>query len=161
MKRTLLMVLTSGCVLSGCSMLSQENQTDAPSNAELQAQLDQQQQEWQAMKPQLQRILALESDLKLLVEALDTVPESSEEITQELAPKGSKGTAGTTADIKPSAAMAEMDADSSSSSQVDSAAKSRNQVAEEDAGKAQFYRPKTPGSAPQSKPTSATEQGVA
>ena len=146
MKRTLLVMLTSGSVLTGCSILSNE-QTDAPSNAELQAQLNQQQQEWQAMKPQLQRILALESDLKLLVEALDTVPESSEEITQELTPAATQGSADSSVAIKPSAAMANMESTSSSDSHSASDAQKSSTSTQEDPGRAQFYQPQPSRSA--------------
>ena len=97
--------------LVGCTITSEKEGT--MSNAELQDALKTQQKEWEDMKPQLQRILALESDLKLLVETLDTVPESSESLTQEMAPEAEAVQQANEAPVLPSAALADINKDSS------------------------------------------------
>lgn len=141
MKRELLMVYVGSLMLSGCSLMSQDEQTDVMTNEQLQRSLEQQQQEWEDMKPQLQRILALESDLKLLVEALDTVPESSESLTEELAPEAGSASEdnGSGPQIKPSSELANInqaDMNEGGADQADSAA---TKVTPPDAGQAQFY----------------------
>ncbi|MBM6549633.1 SPOR domain-containing protein [Marinomonas ostreistagni] len=132
MKHKVWVMVTGSLLLSGCSVFSQQDQE--PSNAQLQAQLEQQQQEWQAMKPQLQRVLALESDLKLLVEALDTVPESSDEITQELTPDSDLAQSEAGA-IQPSAALADLDKTEAPTTQE------VTDESLENVGRAQFYEP--------------------
>ena len=106
MRLKLTCVAVGMVVLSGCTITKEKNGT--MSNAELQAALQTQQQEWEDMKPQLQRILALESDLKLLVETLDAVPESSESLTQEMAPIAEAKQQENQAPVLPSAALADI-----------------------------------------------------
>ncbi|MCO4786147.1 MAG: hypothetical protein KC467_09515 [Marinomonas atlantica] len=108
MRLKLLVIGTGAIWLAGCTLTPEKNGT--MSNTELQEALQKQQQEWQDMKPQLQRVLALESDLKLLVETLDTVPESSESLTQELAPKAEAAQKASQAPVMPSAALADINA---------------------------------------------------
>ncbi|TDO97390.1 SPOR domain-containing protein [Marinomonas balearica] len=69
--------------ICACATQKPADVADVMTNEQLETMLLKQQKEWNEMKPQLQRILALESDLKLLVETLDTVPESSEALTQQ------------------------------------------------------------------------------
>ncbi|SBS26584.1 Sporulation related domain protein [Marinomonas aquimarina] len=104
----LLVVCTGAIWLAGCTLTPEKKGT--MTNAELQQALQTQQQEWEDMKPQLQRILALESDLKLLVETLDTVPESSESLTQEMAPAAEAAQQANQAPVLPSAALADINA---------------------------------------------------
>ncbi|WP_067214807.1 SPOR domain-containing protein [Marinomonas gallaica] len=108
MRLKLLVICTGAVWLAGCTLTPEK--TGTMSNVELQEALQKQQQEWQDMKPQLQRVLALESDLKLLVETLDTVPESSESLTQELAPKAEAAQQANQAPVMPSAALADINA---------------------------------------------------
>lgn len=147
MKDKLLMVCAGSLVLSGCSLFSQEESEGSMTNEQLQASIEQQQQEWQSMKPQLERILALESDLKLLVETLDTVPESSDSLTEELAPASSTDSDAMVPPVMPSAQLAEIEAndeqaltDSSEESEMSSELQF-NQMPPPDAGIAQFYEP--------------------
>lgn len=106
MRLKLLVVCTGALWLAGCTLTPEKKGT--MTNAELQDALKTQQQEWEDMKPQLQRILALESDLKLLVETLDTVPESSESLTQEMAPVAQAAQQANQAPVLPSAALADI-----------------------------------------------------
>lgn len=108
MRLKLLVVCTGALWLAGCTLTPEKKGT--MTNAELQEALQTQQQEWEDMKPQLQRILALESDLKLLVETLDTVPESSESLTQEMAPAAETAQQANQAPVLPSAALADINA---------------------------------------------------
>ena len=110
MRLKLTCVAVGMVVLSGCTITKEKNGT--MSNAELQAALQTQQQEWEDMKPQLQRILALESDLKLLVETLDSVPESSASLTAEMTPGAEDEQQSGQATIMPSAAIADIDKES-------------------------------------------------
>ena len=110
MRLKLMSVVVGMIVLSGCTITKEKNGT--MSNAELQAALQTQQQEWEDMKPQLQRILALESDLKLLVETLDSVPESSASLTAEMTPEAESAQQDSQAPILPSAALADIDKES-------------------------------------------------
>lgn len=111
MRLKLTCVAVGMVVLSGCTITKEKNGT--MSNAELQAALQTQQQEWEDMKPQLQRILALESDLKLLVETLDSVPESSASLTAEMTPEAEDEQQSGQATIMPSAAIADINVESS------------------------------------------------
>ena len=110
MRLKLMSVVVGMIVLSGCTITKEKNGT--MSNAELQGALKSQQQEWEDMKPQLQRILALESDLKLLVETLDSVPESSASLTAEMTPEAEPAQQDSQAPILPSAALADIDKES-------------------------------------------------
>lgn len=122
MRLKLLMVCTGALWLAGCTLTPEKKGT--MTNAELQEALQTQQQEWEDMKPQLQRILALESDLKVLVETLDTVPESSESLTQEMAPAAEAAQQANQAPVMPSAALADINSASTSVNEVQTATRS-------------------------------------
>ncbi|MFD1384726.1 SPOR domain-containing protein [Rhodanobacter aciditrophus] len=109
MKRFQLLALTGCVVMVGCA--SQKQDPDVMSNAQLQSALQAQQQEWEAMKPQLERVLALEADLKLIVESLEPVPESQDSLTQQapvVASDDMEGENTSSAPVLPSAALADM-----------------------------------------------------
>lgn len=95
-------------MLAGCA--TQKEDSSAMTNAQLQQALQEQQAEWEAMKPQLERILALESDLKMIVESLESVPESTDSLTQQATPAASNtpNSNDTNAPVLPSAALADM-----------------------------------------------------
>lgn len=134
MKQTLLTVVISAVLLSGCTLTTEKKGT--MSNAELQADLQKQQQEWEEMKPQLQRVLALESDLKLLVQTLDAVPESSQGLTKEVVAVGKPNSTSSPAlQVQPTTALAP------SASAMTTAPRTSEYKAPETGGvvRAQFY----------------------
>ncbi|MFT2109969.1 SPOR domain-containing protein [Marinomonas sp. 2405UD68-3] len=71
------LLLLSSITLVACSSAPKVD-TDAVdssqqlANAELKKQVEQQKEEWEAIKPEIERLLALEEDFKLLIQSLNT-----------------------------------------------------------------------------------------
>ncbi|ADZ89347.1 SPOR domain-containing protein [Marinomonas mediterranea] len=109
MKLKIFSIVFLTSAICACSTQKSADVADVMTNEQLEAKLLEQQEEWNAMKPQLERILALEADLKLLVEALDTVPESSEALTQQATASREAQQASSDVPILPSTALIDIE----------------------------------------------------
>lgn len=72
------LLLLSAVALVACSSTSpMDNSQEKLANEALKKQLDEQKAEWEAIKPDIERLLALEEDFKLLIQSLNTSQLSS------------------------------------------------------------------------------------
>ena len=96
-------------VVSGCA--SKQGGTEVMTNEQLQAELLKQREEWQAIKPQLDRVLALEADLKLLVDSIELPPDETQVLApasdSALAPESNEQVIAESPRIVPSAQLAQ------------------------------------------------------
>lgn len=80
MRHMFFFAIVGSVLLAGCA--TKKDDSTSMTNAQLQSALQAQQQEWENIKPQLERVLALESDIKLLVEKQNAASGSTDNMMQ-------------------------------------------------------------------------------